>query len=104
MNAATAQAIPLPRGTPPGPGEPHQHIDLIYFCRPIDGGGQDPALGDFHWLDEEALRSNRPLHAPSRARQGARLGGVSAPIADDVRLLALRAIEAARALTAGDDA
>ena len=74
------------------PGERHQHIDLIYFCRPIDGSGHDPALGDFHWLDEDALRSNQPLElAPPLA------DGVTIPLTEDVRLLALKAIEAARA-------
>jgi len=72
----------------PGPEEPHQHIDLIYFCRPVDGSGHDPARGDFHWLDEEALRSNQPLKLAAC--------GVDLPLAEDVRLLALKAIEAAR--------
>jgi len=73
------------------PGEPHQHIDLIYFCRPVGGADHDPALGDFHWLDEEALRSNQPLQlAPPLA------DGVDLPLAEDVRLLAIKAIEAAR--------
>ena len=70
------------------PGEPHQHIDLIYFCHPVNGANHDPALGDFHWLDEEALRSNQPLKLASC--------GVDLPLAEDVRLLALQAIEAAR--------
>ena len=70
------------------PGEPHQHIDLIYFCRPVDGAGHDPTLGDFHWLDEDALRSNQPLELAAC--------GVTIPLTEDVRLLALKAIEAAR--------
>ena len=78
------------------PGERHQHIDLIYFCRPVlslskgpaDGAGHDPALGDFHWLDEDALRSNQPLELAAC--------GVTIPLTEDVRLLALKAIEAAR--------
>ena len=68
--------------------EPHQHMDLIYFCRPMDGAGHDPALGDFHWLDENALRSNQPLTLAAC--------GVDLPLAEDVRLLAIKAIEAAR--------
>ena len=71
----------------PAPEEPHQHIDLIYFCRPVSGANHNPALGDFHWLDEEALRSNQPLKLASC--------GVDLPLAEDVRLLALKAIEAA---------
>ena len=70
------------------PGERHQHIDLIYFCRPADGSDHDPALGDFHWLDEDALRSNQPLELAAC--------GVTIPLTEDVRLLALKAIEAAR--------
>ena len=72
----------------PEPDEPHQHIDLIYFCRPVDGAGHDPTLGDFHWLDEEALRSNQPLQLAAC--------GVTIPLSEDVRLLALKAIESAR--------
>jgi len=72
----------------PGPEEPHQHIDLIYFCRPVDGVNHNPALSDFHWLDEEALRSNQPLQLAAC--------GVTIPLTEDVRLLALKAIEAAR--------
>ena len=75
----------------PGPEEPHQHIDLIYFCRPVGGANHDPSLGDFHWLHEEALRSNQPLQlAPPLA------DGVTIPLSEDVRLLAIKAIEAAR--------
>ncbi len=68
--------------------EPHQHIDLIYFCRPVDGADQDQSLGDFHWIDERALRSNDPVALAAC--------GVSIPLAEDVRLLALKAIEAER--------
>ncbi len=76
-------------------GEPHQHIDRIYFCRLADGlpaerrgAAPDPSLGDFPWLDEDALRSNQPLDLAAC--------GVAVPIADDVRLLAIKAIETAR--------
>ena len=72
----------------PGPEEPHQHIDLVYFCRAVDGAGHDPALGDFHWLDEAALRSNQPLDLAAC--------GVAVPLSEDVRLLAIKAIETAR--------
>jgi 8-oxo-dGTP pyrophosphatase MutT (NUDIX family) len=72
----------------PGPDEPHQHIDLIYFCRLADGAAPDPSLGVFHWVDEAALRSNQPLDLAAC--------GVTVPIADDVRLLAIKAIETAR--------
>ncbi len=76
-------------------GEPHQHIDLKYFCSLADGlpaerreTAPDPSLGDFHWLDEDALRSNQPLDLAAC--------GVAVPIAEDVRLLAIKAIETAR--------
>lgn len=68
-------------------GEPHQHIDLIYFCRLADGA-PDPTLGDFHWVDEDTLRSNQPLDLAAC--------GVAVPIAEDVRLLAIKAIQTAR--------
>lgn len=72
----------------PEPGEPHQHIDLIYFCRLADRAAHDPSLANLHWVDEAALRSDQPLDLAD--------SGVAVPIAEDVRLLALKAIEAAR--------
>jgi 8-oxo-dGTP pyrophosphatase MutT (NUDIX family) len=68
-----------------GPGEPHQHIDLIYFVRPLDGATHetvdDPTL---RWVSEAELRENAPLDVAGC--------GVSAPLKDDVRELALAAI------------
>jgi 8-oxo-dGTP pyrophosphatase MutT (NUDIX family) len=80
----------------PEPDEPHQHIDLIYFCRLMDslpaerrGAAPDHPPGDFHWVDEASLSANQPLDlAACPPRQ--------VPIAEDVRLLALEAIETAR--------
>jgi 8-oxo-dGTP pyrophosphatase MutT (NUDIX family) len=73
----------------PGPGEPHKHIDLIYFCRPVDGADHasvdDPTL---RWVDESELRAGTPLHHEGR--------GASVPVPEDVRQLALVAIEAGR--------
>ena len=66
----------------------HEHIDLIYFCRPR--GGIVPALAadpTFRWLDAAALRANAPI-APDP-------GGVSTQIPEDVRLLALEALRLA---------
>src|SRR3990172_10932282 len=40
-------------------GEPHEHIDLIYFCRLLEEG--DAAADGFHWVDEATLRSGQPL-------------------------------------------
>jgi len=72
----------------PEPDESHQHIDLIYFCRLVDGATDDRPSGNFHWVDEEALRSKQPLDLAAC--------GVAVPIAEDVRLLAIEAIETAR--------
>lgn len=73
----------------PGPGEPHKHIDFIYFCRPVDGADhdtvEDPTL---RWVRESELRDNGPLDVAGC--------GVSAPVPQDVRVLALAAIEAGR--------
>ncbi len=77
----------------PEPEEPHQHIDFIYFCRPVDGAPTDPSPDPtLRWVDEETLRANRPLNVAGR--------DLSAPVATDVRLLALLAIDAARRVTA----
>jgi len=69
----------------PGPGEPHQHIDHIYFVRPVAGADHgtvdDPTL---RWVSEMELRENAPLDVAGC--------GVSAAIPEDVRLLALAAI------------
>lgn len=73
----------------PEPGEPHQHIDLIYFCRPLEGtSGEPPAGSTFRWVDEATLCSQQPLDLPGC--------GVVASVAEDVRQLALIAIEAGR--------
>jgi len=81
------------------PAPPHQHIDLIYFCRPQPEADPPPAEADsasprppegaiVAWVDEETLRANRPVDL---------IGcGLAAPVSDDVRLLALAAIELAR--------
>ena len=69
----------------------HEHIDLIYFCRPLAQPGTlrtdlDPTI---RWLSEAELEANEPL-APLPNQEP-----VSVP--DDVRLLALAAIRQARA-------
>jgi 8-oxo-dGTP pyrophosphatase MutT (NUDIX family) len=75
----------------PDPDEPHQHIDLIYFCRLADEDAPDPSLGGFQWVDEASLRANQPLElVPPLA------DSVAVAIAEDVRLLALQAIDSAR--------
>ena len=73
------------------PGQRHQHIDLIYFCRPSDGASLQPPPDTLvAWVDEEALRANHPIELMGC--------GVSAPVSEDVRLLALTAIQSARSL------
>ena len=72
----------------PGPDEPHKHIDMIYFCRVLHGSERrlvdDPTL---RWVDVEELRGQGVLDVGGC--------GVSAAVPEDVRQLALRAIEAA---------
>ena len=67
--------------------EAHQHIDLIYFVRPIEGADHetvdDPTL---RWVSEAELRDNGPLDVAGC--------GVSAQVPEDVRELALAAIAA----------
>lgn len=67
----------------------HQHIDLIYFCRPVGGAAADPAPDPtLRWVDERELRSKWALDVAGC--------GVSVPVPEDVRELALAAIEAGR--------
>jgi 8-oxo-dGTP diphosphatase len=73
----------------PGPGEPHKHIDLIYFVRLIEGAAHtsvdDPTL---RWVTATELRENAPMEV---------IGcGVTAAVPEDVRQLALVAIETLR--------
>ena len=74
-----------------GPGEPHKHIDMIYFCQPVDGADHDtvddPTL---RWVSVAELRDGGPLDVAGC--------GVSAEVPEDVRALGLLAIEAGRGL------
>jgi 8-oxo-dGTP diphosphatase len=74
----------------PGPDDPHKHIDLIYFVRAIEGAAHstvdDPTL---RWVTEAELRENPPM-----AVAGC---GVTAVILEDVRQLALVAIQTVHA-------
>jgi 8-oxo-dGTP diphosphatase len=73
------------------PGEPHKHMDLIYFCRPANNASlSPPAEAVVTWVNEDALRANQPIDLPAC--------GVCAPVNDDVRILALAAIRLARDL------
>ena len=74
----------------PDSAEPaHQHIDLIYFVRPVDGADHgtvdDPTL---RWVTETELRDDGPLAVRGRDRSEA--------VEADVRTLALAAIAAVR--------
>ncbi len=72
------------------PGPPHQHVDLIYFCRSLDGQALRPPGPDdvLVWMSEAELRRGEPVPL-SRC-------GVDVPVTEDVRLLALEAIRVAR--------
>ena len=55
----------------------HQHIDMIYFCRPA---GELGAMNDgWRWIGRDALRAGTPIQ---------RDGGPSEVAPEDVRLLA----------------
>ena len=61
----------------------HQHIDMIYFCRPA---GQPGQLNDgWQWVSRTDLTKQVPLSSPS---------GNTEPPPDDVRLLALASLDA----------
>ncbi len=68
--------------------EPHQHIDLIYFTRPLSPSAALPQDDDrWAWVDEATLQ-RRPAVFEERGRR--------AEVAEDVRELALAAIAAVR--------
>jgi 8-oxo-dGTP diphosphatase len=69
----------------PGPGKPHKHIDMIYFCRVAGETGRLAADPTLRWVDMKELRSETALDVVGR--------GVSAAVPEDVRQLALVAIE-----------
>lgn len=75
----------------PEPDGPHQHIDLIYFCR-LDGGAPAPQREGIHltWVERRQLERDEPL-APGE-------DALAVQVPADVRLLALRAIATASAL------
>ena len=77
----------------PESGNPHQHIDLIYFCRPRSGTELAPPDPEdvVLWVDEAALMEGATLP----------LADCDRPllVPEDVRLLALQAIAAERGLS-----
>lgn len=68
----------------PEPGRPHQHIDLIYFCTPLEGARAGAPDGVARWVTADDLSSDTPLEYEP---------GKSEPIPLDVRVLGVRAIE-----------
>ena len=72
------------------PSEPaHQHLDLIYFTRPIDPGLPTPNPG-WRWLPTDALASDAPLPTDNPTTHNN--NAPSTPIPEDVRILGLAAI------------
>jgi len=61
----------------------HQHIDSIYFTTPEPPN--QPILPGWMWVSAQALRENVPLAGAA--------GSAPVPIAEDVRVLGLAAIE-----------
>jgi 8-oxo-dGTP pyrophosphatase MutT (NUDIX family) len=75
----------------PGPGEPHKHIDLIYFVRPIESAAHETVDDQtLRWINAAELRENAPMDVAGC--------GVTAAVPEDVRQLALVAIETVHAL------
>ena len=66
---------------------PHQHIDLIYFTRPRFRWEREAGPG-WRWVSAAELAANLPL-APA-------VGAPGVEILEDVRVLALAAIDRAR--------
>lgn len=67
---------------------PHQHIDFIYFTRPLPDARLDlPESDGWAWVDELTLAESTELAPPE---------GPPAAIPEDVRHLGLAAIAAAR--------
>ncbi len=70
-----------------GSGPEHEHIDLIYFCRPVEALPERFADPTFRWVDARDLESNAAV-APAPDLPPARL-------TVDVRILALEALRRA---------
>ena len=79
------------------PGNPHEHIDFVYFARPRSGGAS--GAPDLPGRPDEGWRwvAREELSEPSLVLDGP---GGSAAVPDDVRQLALYAIEAAERVAA----
>ncbi len=57
----------------PGPGEPHKHIDMIYFCRVVDGAKRLAADPTLRWVERGGTAVCKPA-----GRGGVRCIGRSA--------------------------
>jgi 8-oxo-dGTP diphosphatase len=74
------------------PDQPfHQHIDHVYFTRAVDEVDMEAPIphGPHRWVTTEELGGSFSLPAPD---------GTLVPVAEDVRLLGIRAITAAERL------
>ena len=60
----------------------HNHIDMIYFCRPL--GGSDDLADGWQWVSRETLENGSHLTNDA---------GHSEPPPEDVRVLGVRAID-----------
>jgi 8-oxo-dGTP pyrophosphatase MutT (NUDIX family) len=70
----------------PEPGNFHQHIDMIYFCRPVDERIDELTMVDptAVWADRATLEAGEPMQPFA--------GAEPAVVPEDVRILALRAL------------
>ncbi len=67
----------------------HQHIDMIYFCRPLS---ESPCLyPGWRWVSADILESGAPLKREGTSDNSG--CGNSVPPPEDVRALGIRAIE-----------
>ena len=60
----------------------HNHIDMIYFCRPL--GGSDDLADGWRWVSRDTLEAGAPLTDDR---------GLSEPPPEDVRVLGQQAID-----------
>ena len=69
----------------------HQHIDHVYFTRTIEPVDYEAPIpqGPCRWVDRETLAGAFSLPAPD---------GTLVPVAEDIRLLGVRALDAAAAV------
>ena len=90
---ATVMVEPIPAA---GDEAAHEHLDLIYFARPLESGrpkmdGPRAEVG-WRWVSSETLRADQSLYLPAgRAQDDA----IAARVPGDVRVLGLAAIERA---------